>query len=238
MIEAEREQAIAQKAIADFCKHIDQGTPEENFRWESFTGRFVEMLAECSVFVDCGAEFGFYTYLAVKNAPANCRIHAFEPEPVRYEVLVKFLSPYKNVKVWPYALSDASGYQTIFKPEKGCSATMDEKLAQFDHPPEQSLEVECVTLDDFIKDEPVDIIKLDIEGAEVKALPKMQRILREHHPVIFAEIHPRYIESIQPGGMGVISDILDNHGYTARNHNGVAVDISVGRVILTSSASE
>ncbi len=237
MVGAEREYAIAKQAISEFCKHIDQGIPEQDFRWESFTGRFVEMLADCHGFVDCGAEFGFYTYLAVKNAPSDCRIHAFEPEPVRYEALREFLEPYANVKVWPYALSDSPGVETIFKPGQGCSATIDEKLAQFDHPPEQAMEVECVVLDDFIKDEPVDIIKLDIEGAEVKALPKMQRIMSEQHPFIFAEIHPRYIESIQPGGMDFISNLLKRHGYTARNHNGVAVDITVGRVILTPPSS-
>ncbi len=228
----EREKAIAMQAIVEFCKDIDQGTPEQNFRWESFTGRFVEMLSDCRGFVDCGAEFGFYTYLAVKNAPQDCRINAFEPEPVRYEVLVDFLKPYTNVKVWPYALSDSRRSETIYKPKDGCSATMDEKLAQFDHPPEQAIEVECVVLDDFLSDESIDIIKLDIEGGEVKALPKMQRILREQQPVIFAEIHPRYIESIQPGGMGLISELLKENGYTPHNHNGVKVDINVGRVIL------
>lgn len=51
--------------------------------------------------------------------------------------------------------------------------------------------VEAVTLDAFLQDEPrIDLIKIDIKGAEGLALSGMKQILRLHRPVIFSEFSP------------------------------------------------
>ena len=57
---------------------------------------------------------------------------------------------------------------------------------------EQSLDVTGIALDDYVfeKGRPKpDLIKVDIEGGEVLALPGMARILAEVRPVLFLELH-------------------------------------------------
>jgi len=65
-----------------------------------------------------------------------------------------------------------------------------DKLA--DHSFQRSIEVELVSLDDFIyrENKPApDVVKLDIEGGEVEALPGMRKMLQEHRPLMLVEIH-------------------------------------------------
>ncbi len=57
---------------------------------------------------------------------------------------------------------------------------------------ESAIEVELVSLDEFVFSEgspPPDVVKLDIEGGEVEALPGMKRLLRDHHPLLLVEVH-------------------------------------------------
>jgi chemotaxis response regulator CheB len=56
----------------------------------------------------------------------------------------------------------------------------------------QTIDVDGISLDDFVylQQKPApDVIKIDIEGGEVLALPGMRRILKEKRPVLFLELH-------------------------------------------------
>jgi len=56
---------------------------------------------------------------------------------------------------------------------------------------------------------PPQAVKMDIEGGEVLALPGMRRILAEHHPLLFLELHG-------PESEKVAWESLTAAGYTLR----------------------
>lgn len=62
-----REQTI--QAQQSMKQSIDNGSWRDSPWCETFTEQFVEEIKKCKVFVDVGAEMGFYTYLALKNMP-------------------------------------------------------------------------------------------------------------------------------------------------------------------------
>jgi hypothetical protein len=71
------------------------------------------------------------------------------------------------------------------------------------------LEVEGVSLDEFQSrsGNPMpDVVKMDIEGGEVLALPGMQRLLGEGHPLVFLELHG-------PEAAGLAWEMLAAAGY-------------------------
>ena len=73
----------------------------------------------------------------------------------------------------------------------------------------EEIEVPGISLDDFVFEQgnsPPELIKLDIEGGEVLALPGMQRILSEVGPTLLMELHGQ--ESIQ-----ISWEILSTSGY-------------------------
>ncbi|MBN2548388.1 MAG: FkbM family methyltransferase, partial [Anaerolineales bacterium] len=56
----------------------------------------------------------------------------------------------------------------------------------------QAVEVEGISLDAFVFDQgnpPPALVKMDIEGGEVLALPGMQRVLERYKPVVLMELH-------------------------------------------------
>jgi hypothetical protein len=57
---------------------------------------------------------------------------------------------------------------------------------------QDKLDVAGISLDEFIFTQgnpPPQVIKIDIEGGEVLALPGMQRVITEFQPVFFLELH-------------------------------------------------
>lgn len=227
-----KEKAIGLQALQSMKDHIDGGREKEDPRWESFTGAFVEAVKECRVFVDVGAEWGFYIYLALKYAPKTCLIHAFEPEPVRYRLLKEFFQPYSNVSIYPYAAAAGNESRLIAKPDHGVSATLDLDIAKYPEKKGTNIEIETVALDDFLKDSEIDIIKMDIEGAEVLAFQGMSRVLKEKRPVIFLEMHPFYVESLVPNGMDFFDRLLEKNDYCVFDEEERPTTIYSGRIVL------
>jgi hypothetical protein len=53
-------------------------------------------------------------------------------------------------------------------------------------------EVTSVSLDDFARDHPAPrVVKIDVEGAELRVLRGAERLLREHRPILVCELHGR-----------------------------------------------
>lgn len=227
-----KEKAIGLQALQSMKDHIDCGLEKEDPRWESFTGAFIEAVKGCRVFVDVGAEWGFYIYLALKYAPKTCRVHAFEPEPIRYRLLTEFFQPYENVSIYPYAVAAVNESRLIAKPDHGVSATLDMDIAKYPGKKGTNFMIETVTLDDFFKDSDIDVIKMDIEGAEVLAFQGMPQILKEKRPVIFLEMHPSYVESLKQNGMDYIDKLLERNDYCIFDEEERLTTVYSGRIVL------
>jgi hypothetical protein len=66
-----------------------------------------------------------------------------------------------------------------------------------------------VAIDDFIykSGNPVpDLLKIDIEGGEILALPGMRRLLQENHPILLIELHG-------PDAARIIWELLEQENY-------------------------
>lgn len=228
--DSSEEKAIGRLAIADMIRALESNDERRNFRWESFTEEFVRQIRTARVFVDCGAEFGFYMRLALKYGPPDIRIIGFEPEPARCELLVESFVDAPNVEVYPYALADTQSTLTTTKPGQGASITFAPTVRSERFPVAQQtkLEVESVILDEFLRDVDVDVVKMDIEGAELYALRGMCRLLAKGKTTLFMEFHPQYIAQLEPGGYEKLRQMLSDAGYSAddsrgRNTHGRAV---------------
>jgi len=159
--------------------------------WEELTtDLFKEVVKEENVVVDLGANIGYYSLLAARLVGSKGRVYAFEPEPTNYSLLLKNieLNEYHNIIPVSKAVSNAAGTVRLFLDNQDTGAhTICEPGKKG-----KSIEVESVTLDEFFKDrEPqIDVIKMDIEGAEMSALAGMDRILKENNNLkIFVEFY-------------------------------------------------
>ena len=147
----------------------------------------------CSVILDIGANVGYYAVLLGLEIGETGKVYSFEPLPSSFAQLqtnVQVNNLEEKVQCIPFALSDASGYATLHVPDvSGTSATSMQKL----HPDEvnSSFTIETQKLDDVVVDleiSLIDLIKIDVEGAERLVFQGGWQSIQKSLPVIFAEL--------------------------------------------------
>jgi FkbM family methyltransferase len=156
----------------------------------SFVERF---LRPGMTMLDIGAHHGYYTLLASRKVGPSGLVLAVEPSPRERKRLRLHLrmNRCKNVQVESRALGEAEGTAELYLvrgSETGCNSLRAPNIAQDTE--RLSVSVEC--LDRVLQDhgiEHVDLIKLDVEGAELSALRGARQLLsKQPRPVILTEV--------------------------------------------------
>jgi FkbM family methyltransferase len=146
--------------------------------------------------VDAGAHIGIYTLKAAKAVGDGGRVIAVEPEDKNYELLTKNvrINKYQNVIPAKLALSDFNGKAKLFLKARSCSHSLVGKT--WVTPIVGVTEVAVSTLDKFLEKlsvEKVDVLKVNVEGAELNLLKGSEEHLAEGR--IFKMVlttHPPY----------------------------------------------
>lgn len=157
----------------------------------------VERLLDArGVFVDAGANQGEFSIAAAKVVPLG-RVIALEPVTEYRQRLLENvrINAFDNVEVVAVALGETKGLLPIYDQQAAYTdGTRNEGLPTL-FPSEsrsQALEVVPVrTLDDVLAElgvAKVDVIKLDIEGAEWMALRGAVKTLAQSRPILILEI--------------------------------------------------
>lgn len=143
--------------------------------------------------LDIGAFLGQYSLLAAQLVGPTGRVYSFEPDPRNYPFLVRNLERNglgDRVVAVPSAVADRAGTQDLFiDPNVGSGSS----LAFRRRRRVAAMPVTCVAIDEFLDESAVaDVIKLDVEGGEVRALRGMERTIRRGSPklVLFVECFP------------------------------------------------
>ncbi len=124
------------------------------------------------LFVDVGANFGYYSFLLHDNFQ---EILAVEPHPFNLKVLTSYkqMYNYEKVKVVPLAVGNHSGQINLYLGKhSGGHSILEERMPKREH-----LTVNCETLSSIVEDRQVDLVKVDVEGAEWQVLSGAQPIM-------------------------------------------------------------
>ena len=135
--------------------------------YEAETLGFIESNVSLGgVFVDVGANIGGYTVRLARKS----KVYAFEPEPRNYSLLVSNLK-LNNLaaSTYDYAISDTSGMLKLHTSEYHGRHSIEG--ARSSKAGRNHARVKAFTLDDILLEEdPIDVLKIDVEGAEPKVL--------------------------------------------------------------------
>jgi FkbM family methyltransferase len=181
------------------------------------TSLLLERLAASEVFVDVGANIGFYTCLARHAGKA---VVAIEPQTKNLKMLYRNLlaNNYDDVEVFPMGVARAPGLVKLYGPS-GTGASM---IAGWAHQHDgYSSMMPLTTLDYLLSDRFVGqklLIKIDVEGAEQEVLQGAEKLLRRTpQPVWMLEI---CLNEYHPDGMNpnyeATFETFWRHGYVAR----------------------
>lgn len=153
------------------------------------TQLFKKLVKKGMTVVDIGANIGYYALLAARSVGDKGRVFAFEPEPNNYNLLERniALNRYSNIVAVQKAVSNKTGKAPLFvNRQTGAHGLL---------PGRKDIVgtnmVDIVSLDKYFKgkENPIDIIKIDVEGAELAVLRGMPNILRNNdNLIIFTEI--------------------------------------------------
>lgn len=189
----------------------------------STTALIQSLLKPGNVFVDVGANAGYFSLLAAKTIGKHGRVYAFEPAPETYKELVNniHLNQFENIKTYPIAASNYQGsidFSIAPETHKGLSSFR--TIAG-----SKKLTVPTMQLDNVV-DFPleIDLVKIDVEGAECRVLSGMNRIIRRCKPDFIIEISPAFLEEMGDSA-SLLYEMLIEHQYDPFVINGTTLDI-------------
>jgi FkbM family methyltransferase len=172
-----------------------------------------QLLSPGDTFVDGGANVGLFSLVAAAQVGPSGKVIAYEPAPATAQLLRDNirLSRYDFVDIREEALSDEAG-QASFVVFSGDAAGLSGFSPSHANAGTQ-VTVPTVRLDDSLPDAAkVRVMKLDLEGAEYKALRGAERLLREVSPDILLELEPAHLARTGSSADEVAA-LLEGHGY-------------------------
>jgi FkbM family methyltransferase len=168
---------------------------EEKFYWAGthepgVQNALVEQLGPGARFWDIGAHCGFFSSLASRLVGAHGEVISFEPcdeNRARLTETIR-LNDAANVRIVPWAVGASSGEALLQELESDQTSM---KWGKVEADPEgTAIRVPQRTLDECARDlEPPDVIKVDVEGAELDVLEGAGELIRAHGPAMIIEFH-------------------------------------------------
>ncbi|MFH1387618.1 MAG: FkbM family methyltransferase [bacterium] len=163
--------------------------------------------------LDVGANIGWFSLYYAKALPGS-QIYSFEPIANNYaNILFNIkLNGLKNIKAVNVGVSDHQGVATFY-----CDQEITANASLVKHSARKHLEeknVKLVTLDKYCGQNGIrpDLLKVDVEGAELFVFKGAKRILADHHPIVFAEMLRKWAEKFNYHPNQII-ELLNNYGY-------------------------
>ncbi len=150
-----------------------------------------KVLSQGKVFVDVGANFGVYTLVASRLVGATGKVIALEPTAQSFAILREniALNHFANVRAFQVALTQSSGKAWLYHGWDPVGNSLGKDPLSGD----EGEEVQTESLDNLLEENGigrVDVIKVDVEGAEELVLRGAAKTLTTDSPVVIFEYNP------------------------------------------------
>jgi FkbM family methyltransferase len=195
------------------------------------TGLFERTLAPGMTFVDVGANIGYFSLLAGRIVGETGAVVAIEPGERNCVLLHRSAvrNRLRNIRLHPCAISDRR--ETLVYLPQGSNGTITGLPGDGEVPSGGRL-VPATTLDDLVASlDRVDVIKIDVEGAEARVLRSAAATLERHRPLVVSEFSPLLLEEVSGvTGDAYLAQLLDlGYELSVVDPDGAGELISCGR---------
>jgi FkbM family methyltransferase len=199
------------------------------------------MVAPGDVCVDVGAAGGAHLLVMARRVGPHGRVLGFEPRPRSHRALqrlVRWVGYTDRVSLEAVALADMEGEQELRVPVVPTrahfhgSAEDREEVAAFATLPHREIRVPTRTLDAVVAEQGlthVDLVKCDVEGAELLVLSGADRVLEQYRPVLVLEADDEHQAREQSSAAEVLA-VMRERGYVAHRYRRGALEEVDGAV--------
>jgi len=142
------------------------------------------------VFVDVGAHVGYFSLIGAVQVGPTGTVLSYEPDPEVFRYLQRNVAPYPWVHAQRLAIADRVGYLTFYRTprqqESGWGSLFNGGEGR------SAIQVATSTLDEQVIAhhlQRIDLVKVDVEGAEVRVLEGTRTLLKRYRPIWVLEIN-------------------------------------------------
>ena len=169
-------------------------------------------------FIDVGANMGLYSLFGARKVGASGKVVAIEPSRREAGIIREHIegNGLGNVTLLAVAVTDREGEAELLVASLAKSGHNTLGAFGFDTALDHRERVRSVRLDDVVREQSltrVDVIKMDIEGAEELALRGAERTLRDHRPLLLMELSHRSLQHQQSSAERLL-ELLGEFGYS------------------------
>jgi FkbM family methyltransferase len=203
-------------SFGEFCFRLDASLRRWDSDCETIVRETLVSLIQQGFWVaDIGANFGMHALVAAEQVGESGRVFAFEPMPKNANLLRRH--------------ADLNGFAACFVIEEAAVSNSVESMIEIMAPQDAlavtaslhwkvqgtvATQVRNLRLDDYaaFAERSPDLVKIDVEGAELDVLRGGERLLSRSHPILLLEVHPRQLASAdsQPSE---VESLLGDLGY-------------------------
>jgi FkbM family methyltransferase len=158
--------------------------------YESQDAKFLyEIIADGDTIFDIGANIGWYSMSFAKKKPSSI-IHAFEPLPETFSSLISNINinHISNVVCNNFGFSSEAKTLTFYT--SAYTSVSNSAINITDDIFAKEIKCEVITMDSYVSKNNinVDIIKCDVEGAELSVFLGGEKTISKNLPIVFTEM--------------------------------------------------
>ncbi|MEP6660956.1 MAG: FkbM family methyltransferase [Acidimicrobiales bacterium] len=162
-----------------------------------------------SVCLDIGANIGVVTVFLARHCPAGS-VHAFEPSATTFSYLATNVAANRLTNVITHQLGvydrTTTLHLSVHPTHPGGAFVSETDIREG-----TGETISVVALDEWLPAvgiDRVDVVKIDVEGAELRALRGAENLLRRHRPVLIVECNPLPLRRFQNATAADMIDLL------------------------------
>ncbi len=149
--------------------------------YEQYFENFLNLNNRNEIFADIGGFDGETTIEFIKRCPNYTEVYFFEPDEENFSTAKMTLNEFNNIKMYQLGLSNKKE-QLKFSSSLGQSSKIDIS---------GSVSIYVDQYDSIVKG-PVTFVKMDIEGAEGKAIEGMTESILKYHPIMAIAVYHKH----------------------------------------------
>ena len=182
---------------------------------DEYTPADLPRFAEPLRLIDCGAFTGVAVHKFLTAGYTIDSLVAFEPDLANFAILAGRNFPIASALCLPLGT-----WSTTTQLKFSSGSSMASHLSD-----QGDVTIQCVAVDDLLHGQAINLVKLDVEGAEIETLKGMKQLIHEQRPNLLVSAYHT------PGHLHEIAELIDDWGLGYRFHLRVHEQNSFGVVL-------